>query len=1302
MKDELSIHLIRSVLRDLTGLFADRARTEAEIDAEHRSATETNDSEYRTTRARLDEQIEAATHAARTKHKDAADQIETQYSRQQKQARRAEAAERERILEKTEHGEMAARRKWEEAVWAAETVYEAKESLPQKALRQKQKAAAAQLKTLESIEERATALMHRYRQPVTAEPGPGDEPAGTDPDDRLEECCSSAQTGLDALGRMRLLWLFQDVLPFALPLLAAATVVVIVGMAVGWQMSPTMLVGAAAALVLAGAAMLWLYRVVRSRARAVYLPLCAAVESGRRAHGRLLEEAGRQRDVELADLVATRDRDISDARQRYEPIIAEIQERRRRNLERINEKYPSLHKDHRDRHRHDRQVADEELERTSGTARQQYEQESRDVEMAYAKHKQEIADRYARRWATLCASWKDGLTAALTDAQDIRDAIESLFPAWSDEAWTGWTPPRSFAPVIRFGHLEVALDKLPGGLPTDQRLHPVRTDRLSIPAVLSFPDHCSLLLDNGADGRAQSVRTLQTLMMRLLTSLPPGKVRFTIIDPIGLGQNFAGFMHLADYNEALVGGKIWTETRHIEQRLADLTEHMENVIQKYLRNEYETIARYNEQAGEIAEPYRFVVVCDFPTNFSDGAARRLNSILSSGARCGVYTLISRDTRQPLPRGVDAADLRKHAIYLACEDGRFAWADDDFGSYQLTLDPPPHDALVTETLKRIGCSAQDAGRVEVPFDVVAPTVDRRWSADATTEVRVPLGRAGATRLQELVLGHGTNQHALISGKTGSGKSTLLHVLVTNVALLYGPDQVELYLVDFKKGVEFKTYATHDLPHARAVAIESDREFGLSVLQRLDEELKHRGSIFRDLGVQDLAAYVGKRTGRPMPRTLLVIDEFQEFFVEDDKLAQDAALLLDRLVRQGRAFGIHVLLGSQTLAGAYTLARSTLGQMGVRIALQCSEIDSYLILNDDNAAARLLSRPGEAIYNDANGQVEGNSPFQVVWLPESVRDRHLEEIRRLARIRGYRRAEPQIVFEGNAPADLAGNHLLAGLLDSGRPAGAAAPRAWLGEAVAIKGPTEVEFARHGGSNLVIAGQRDEAALATMAAALVSLAAERPPGEAAFWILDGTPSDSPHAGYLRRLAEALPHEVHCVAWREVEAAVAEIAAALQRRRDDGRTDAPCLFVLVHGLQRFRQLRHSDDFSFSMDAQEKPPSADRQFGEIVREGPAFGVHVLAWCDTVTSLERTLDRQGLREFDNRMLFQMSGPDSTTLIDSPAASRLGIHRALLGRQEGGTLEKFRPYGLPDDRWLAETIGKISGQWSVVSGQGRKT
>ena len=150
--------------------------------------------------------------------------------------------------------------------------------------------------------------------------------------------------------------------------------------------------------------------------------------------------------------------------------------------------------------------------------------------------------------------------------------------------------------------------------------------------------------------------------------------------------------------------------------------------------------------------------------------------------------------------------------------------------------------------------------------------------------------------------------------------------------------------------------------------------------MDEELRRRGDLFRKLGAQDVAGY--KRAGgtEPMPRSLLMIDEFQEFFTEEDRVSQGAAVLLDRIVRQGRAFGIHVLLGSQTLGGAYTLARATIGQMVIRIALQCNEADAYLIMDQDNPAPRLLSRPGEGIYNDAAGAIEGNSPFQAVWLPD----------------------------------------------------------------------------------------------------------------------------------------------------------------------------------------------------------------------------------------------------------------------------------------------------------------------------------
>jgi hypothetical protein len=49
---------------------------------------------------------------------------------------------------------------------------------------------------------------------------------------------------------------------------------------------------------------------------------------------------------------------------------------------------------------------------------------------------------------------------------------------------------------------------------------------------------------------------------------------------------------------------------------------------------------------------------------------------------------------------------------------------------------------------------------------------------------------------------------------------------------------------------------------------------------------------------------------------------------------------------------------------------------------------------------------------------------------------------------------------------------------------------------------------------------------------------------------------------------------------------------------------------------------------------------------------------------------------------QMSATDSTSLIDSPAATLLGEHRALLYRDDPGTQTKFRPYGRPAKEWLS--------------------
>jgi S-DNA-T family DNA segregation ATPase FtsK/SpoIIIE len=901
---------------------------------------------------------------------------------------------------------------------------------------------------------------------------------------------------------------------------------------------------------------------------------------------------------------------------------------------------------------------------------QQWLQQARDVCQAKQAH---ANTRYKSSIEDIEKTYQPKIKEFRSAFDDFTTGARTQSPDWTHEAWQNWSPAVSLPSIVRLGEFKVS----------------VSNSTLSLTALGAFPSDRSILIKTTPASKASAVRGVQAWLLRLLATIPPGKLRFTFIDPLGLGQNVAPFMHLVDYDETLVTGKAWSEPQHIEQRLVDLAEHIENVIQKYLRNQFATIEDYNAQAGEIAEAYRILVAIDFPTNFNDATARRLVSIAQTGPRCGVYMLILADTQKPLPYGFSLADIERFADVID-GDEHFAWQDNDYKDCLLELDSPPAAVLFNRIVNTVGEVAKDNSRVEVPIERIVPSPEQYWAGTSRLGLRVGLGPASARKTQYLDLGQGTAQHALLVGKTGSGKSTLLHVLITNLALTYSPDEVELYLVDFKKGIEFKTYATHQLVHARVVAIESEREFGLSVLQGLDAELKRRGDLFRSVGVDGLADY-RQRNSHPMPRILLLVDEFQEFFTEDDNLASQASQILDRLVRQGRAFGIHVLLGSQTLAGAYSLARSTIDQMAVRIALQCSEADSRLILADDNPAARLLSRPGESIYNAANGLIEGNTRFQVAWLPDEKREQYLKCVQTLSLERGYQLSRSQIVFEGNAPAEVDKNHLLHDLLTA--PAWPEASRqvlAWLGDPIAIREPVAARFRRQSGSNFLIVGQNDEAALGTMASALISLAAQHVPALASgsdqnqlFYILDFSNVDASYAEVLTQVASRLPHSSIVGRRRQLPDIINELHSEVQRRLNSDGTSAPPKYLFVYGLQRARDLRQEEGFGFTQygGSESAPPNSAQQFATILREGPDVGIHALVWCDNLNNLNRTLDRRTLREFEMKVVFQMSAEDSSNLIDTPVASKLGAHRALLYNEEEGRPDKFRPYGLPSEDWL---------------------
>ena len=877
---------------------------------------------------------------------------------------------------------------------------------------------------------------------------------------------------------------------------------------------------------------------------------------------------------------------------------------------------------------------------------------------------------------------KDGVSKGVNRISSTSDQVQHAYPPWDEVAASQSTKPHlDFIPL---GHFSIN-DRLRESLAKPSSENGTQEDFPNVfsgddipkqlPIALHRRVHSGVLIKAHQSQMDEAIKAAHHFLWRLLTGVQPSRAKLTLIDPLGRGQHFTSFMALADHDPTLVGHRVWTTDNKIEERLGELAHHVEDVLQTSLRDRFQRVEDYNEVAGAMAEPYRAVAAIGFPESLSRNGYKHLKALIESGLRCGIFTVMVVDKDRPWP--IDMPMPVSDKLMNISVDQSGAWTMEHEGLEELPvqLGQPPMPSISEGLIDRIGKGAVEASKVEIPLASILPDATN-GSGSTDDGIEITVGSQGANRTIALSLGEGVCQHVLIAGKTGSGKSTLLHSIISSGAFHYRPDQLEFYLLDFKKGVEFKPYADQCVPHARVIGIESEREFGRSVLQRLDSELQIRGEKFRAAGAQEIGAYRAA-SGQQMPRIMLVVDEFQELFVRDDRLANDCSMLLDRLVRQGRSFGMHVVLSSQSLAGAYSLPRATLGQMAVRVAMHCSESDAALILSDDNTAARLLSRPGEAIYNDAGGLLEGNQPFQVAWLSSSDHRTMLQEIAK--RDDSFNeKLGPPVIFEGNRPCRWT-PALADAAIHVDNAAGPKALKGLLGEAVEIGPPLALELNRNAGRNVLMISPSE--ARAGIVSTLVSsiYKSHRDLGVVYF---DGTRVDDGISLTPWFEEAGIPAEVLKV--RDSENKIRELAEIVAGR-DEEASDPPIL-VVIDPLERYRDFRQDDSFNFSLDNPGGGTSAALALRDLMKDGPSVNVFTILCCNQPETLARWLPRQSHHDLELRVLGRLNASDSSMLIDSPAAAELTTATMLLYDDSEGRITKFRQCDPPDagdvKKWLA--------------------
>jgi hypothetical protein len=541
------------------------------------------------------------------------------------------------------------------------------------------------------------------------------------------------------------------------------------------------------------------------------------------------------------------------------------------------------------------------------------------------------------------------LTEIGTKCRDFQPAIDSL----GEE---NINLSSVFPPYISYGDVETSV---------------LAGKRVSVPMACEFPFSSSFIFDDSA--------TVIPFLIRILYSLPVGKFMVSAIDHKDIGDNIGALNALCNVGilRIVTGSDDIAAVLHeYDNLMGDMVRHG---ILSAKDNDWIT---YNINHPEETLPFRVLVIYSM-SGFTPAQLETLHKILANGSRFGIVCVLAARAKDDL----DERLRNRHEEFLEGirlnRIGRSGSELTEFSHLRLSVSKMELDALkVGDIVDRYLSTYNNVKKApvrEIKFDALFENV-RFWGENTIEGLSASIGWDVRGNPVNFEFGVGTGAsayHALVGGTTGSGKSVFLHTLIQSLSYKYSPDELEFYLLDYKKGDEFKKYADIEgnawLPHVKMISRHKDPRFALELFDFLDREFKRRSECFGGYG--DIVSY--RKSGGKIPRIVIVIDEFQVMFEEyyGLNLSEEVAKRLSTVFRQGRSYGIHIVLATQSLASLHFSGMSSiLGQIGLRIALKGTANDG--ILADGNRAAETIIPKQQCIVNTAFGAKDSESSINNV--------------------------------------------------------------------------------------------------------------------------------------------------------------------------------------------------------------------------------------------------------------------------------------------------------------------------------------
>lgn len=865
----------------------------------------------------------------------------------------------------------------------------------------------------------------------------------------------------------------------------------------------------------------------------------------------------------------------------------------------------------------------------------------------------------------------------------------------------------------------------------------VRGTEFVLPAIYDMRENCNFCFD-GRGNTDSSKDAIKSVMYSMLKNQPASRQMFYLSDPEGRSRGFDIYLDFLKLYPDVFGGKVLTTRDIIRDCVRSLSSYVDEIGQTKLVG-YRDIFEYNQDVPDKQAGLKCLCLLNFPKYFDEEMLDALYNIVRNGKSYGVQVLIDFDERS-MPERIGENQLSliskimTECLTLESMFGKWHFSN----GVTLLLEKCPSIIQLRNFCNEFTKQYKEVKNTSLPLIKIV-SKDSWFEGDSSGRLAIPIGKNEDGVVQNLVFGEGTSHHAMVIGSLGSGKSTLLHTIIMSTITSFSPDEVNLYLMDFKSGTEFKVYAEKNIPHIKLLALDAMQEFGQSILDNLWAEMNARSELFNSLikeglNVKDINDY-RKLTGKKMPRILVVADEFQMLFSEEHnrKIANYCGGKLADFISLSRVYGIHFILATQTMSrlmSGFSIRKSTINEMYVRIGLKCTESECNSLFGDRNgrtAFAKMGTEKGSAVYTE--DYVQG-SPigFKVAYCNPEMQESILSEIEDRYSLMECR--ERTKVFVGDSvPSIMDCTEFIENSQDIKK-----VQPIYLGEPIRIASSVRINLNRMKRSNLLIVGTNQEMMDQLVALYMLNVVenarrAERNSTSQAIYLFDGMfILGEEQSRNIKQVSSAYAWNIKAARDNfEIVDYIEELYSIYENRRErrlSGNTnDNDVIAVVINNVQWIEVIRlmlqnkkidefvgkpklkkenkstlfgevtantlsMMDDFLADMkESNDKHSTTNISYGKklltLLEQGYTYGINfVMSSPDYISIKEHMYDV--VPKFSNRIVFAISNSDADRIISEAKPEQ--IKNNIVIYHDGiNPLYQFKPYS-----GIAEYINKFKG------------